>query len=49
MSRYPHYELVELRIEDAFDPLWWRSLGMPHSSTPTTPIGMGLEDLSKRF
>jgi len=27
MNQYPEYELIVMRIEDAFDPSWWSSIG----------------------
>jgi hypothetical protein len=41
MSRYPQYELVELRLEDAFDILWWRSLSKPLPATVTASVELG--------
>lgn len=32
ISRYEGFELVSLKIEDAFDPAWWEKVGGRHSS-----------------
>jgi len=41
MSRYPQYELVGLRLQDAFDILWWRSLSKPLPNTLTASVDLG--------
>ncbi|KAJ1307519.1 hypothetical protein OPQ81_001617 [Rhizoctonia solani] len=40
VARYPRFEFIPLRIENAFDPLWAESVGLPLRQAP---VGMCLD------
>ncbi|CAE6416113.1 unnamed protein product [Rhizoctonia solani] len=44
VARYPRFEFIPLRIENAFDPLWARSVGLPLRHGPVG-VDLGSEDL----
>ncbi|CAE6358776.1 unnamed protein product [Rhizoctonia solani] len=44
VARYPHFTFVPLRIENAFDPAWAKSVGFPLRESSVS-IDLGSEDL----